>query len=92
MKKDLVPRVIKNGGTLYFGFIHENTKKPRIYYDFFTEFSFGNVIKEAASIQDDTVEKITMETYFKLSDTLMRHGKKYNLNKKRYEYNNKRHH
>lgn len=88
IKKDLVPRAIVNGYSLYLGFVHESAKKPLRYYDFLD--SCGEREGYTAYEEGDFVYKLGISSYFELSDRIMRRGLKYNLMKKRHEYNQKK--
>ena len=88
IKKDLVPRVITNGYNLYLGFVHESAKKPLRYYDFLE--SFGECEEYESYEEGDFIYKLGISSYFELNDRIMRSGLKYNLMKKRYEYNQKK--
>ena len=88
IKKDLVPRVIVNGYSLYLGFVHESAKKPLKYYDFL--WGFGKCEEYMAYEKGDFIYKLGILSYFELNDRIMRSGLKYNLMKKRHEYNQKK--
>lgn len=94
IKKDLVPRVITNGYNLYIGFAHESAKKPLKYYDFLE--TWGECYVEVECYEHmayeggDFICKLGISSYFKLNDKIMRSGLKYNLMKKRHEYNQKK--
>ena len=88
IKKDLVPRVIINGYDLYLGFVHESAKKPLRYYDFLE--SFGECEGYMAHEDGDFIYKLGISSYFELNDRIMRSGLKYNLMKKKHEYNQKK--
>ena len=88
IKKDLIPRVIVNGYQIYMGFVHETSKKPIRYFD----FHYGNgIVEDAAKYEDgDYVYPLSISSYFELNDKLMSRGTKYNLMKKRHEYNRRK--
>jgi len=88
IKKDLVPRVIINRHSLYLGFVHESAKKPLRYYDFLE--GFGKCEECMAYANGDFIYKLGISSYFELNDRIMRSGLKYNLMKKRHEYNKKK--
>lgn len=88
IKKDLVPRVIINGHNIYLGFVHESAKKPLRYYDFLLGNGKG---EECAKYEEgDFIYKLGISSYFELNDKIMRRGLKYNLMKKRHEYNRRK--
>jgi hypothetical protein len=90
IKKDLVPRVIMGGSGLYLGFVHESAKKPLKYYDFLFLWGFGKCEECMAYANGDFIYKLGISSYFELNDKIMRSGLKYNLMKKRHEYNQKK--
>lgn len=91
IKKDLVPRCVINGYNLYIGFVHETSERPLRYYDF-TDFGNYDVIVEDVIPYEggDYVYPLGISSYFELNDKLMSRGAKYNLMKKRHEYNKRK--
>ena len=91
MKKDLEPRVLTNGGELYFCFVHSKSKKPKYYYDLIWCPENQNTEIEEESIDlymnGDSLSKLTLSSYFAINNSLMLHNFKYNLNKTRHEFN-----
>lgn len=90
IKKDLVPRVIINGHSLYLGFVHESAKRPLRYYDFLESFGKCEEYEYNTYEGGDFIYKLGISSYFELNDRIMRSGLKYNLMKKRHEYNKKK--
>jgi hypothetical protein len=88
IKKNLVPRVIINGHDIYIGFVHETSKKPLIYYDFVGADGFVEYCMPYENA--DYVYPLGISSYFELNDKLMSRGTKYNLMKKRHEYNRRK--
>ena len=91
IKKDLVPRCVINGYSFYIGFVHETSEKPLRYYDF-TDFDEYDVrVDDVATYAcSDYVYPLSISSYFELNDKLMSRGTKYNLMKKRHEYNRRK--
>lgn len=91
IKKDLVPRFIVNGHNIYLGFVHETSKKPLRYYDF-ASFNGHDVMVDDVTPYEggDYVHQLCISSYFELNDKLMSRGTKYNLMKKRHEYNTRK--
>lgn len=91
IKKDLVPRYIANGYNIYIGFVHESAKRPLIYYDF-ANFNWYRVIVDDVVPYEggDFIYPLGISSYFELNDRLMSRGTKYNLMKKRHEYNRRK--
>lgn len=88
IKKDLVPRIIINGYQIYMGFVHEASKKPLRYFDFLYE---SGRVEDAVHYEDgDYVYPLSISSYFELNDRLMVRRAKYNLMKKRHEYNTRK--
>lgn len=90
VKKNLVPRIITNCGCggIYIGFVHETSKRPLIYYDFLI---CGAHIEDIAPYEKgDNIQKLSLTTYFRLNEKLMRKNTKYNLLKKIHDYNKKK--
>jgi hypothetical protein len=86
-KKNLIPKVIINGYNLYMAFVHETSNKPRRYYDFLND---SGRVEDCESYENgDYICPLGISLYFELNDKLMRKQLKYNLMKKRHEYNNK---
>lgn len=94
IKKDLVPRYITNGYNIYIGFVHESDKRPLIYYDFadFNYFNWhGVIVNDVVPYEGgDFIYPLGISSYFELNDRLMSRGTKYNLMKKRHEYNRRK--
>ena len=84
-KKDLIPRVIVNGHQIYMGFVHETSKKPVRYFDFLYES--GKVEYVTPYEGGDYIYPLSLTTYFTMNDKIMSKRAKYNLMKKRHEYN-----
>ena len=91
IKKNLVPRCVINGDNLYIGFVHETSKRPLRYYDF-ADCNWHSVIVEDVVPYEnsDYVYPLGISSYFELNDKLMSRGTKYNLMKKRHEYNRRK--
>ena len=87
-KKDLIPRVITNGYQIYMGFVHETSKEPVRYFDFLYES--GNVEDIAPYESGDYIYPLSLAAYFKINDKIMSKRAKYNLMKKRHEYNTRK--
>ena len=88
IKKDLVPRYIVNGICTYLGFAHETTMQPRKFFDF---LECGDFVEDhTVRIDGDMVYKLSLMAYFELNDKIMSNGFKYNLMKKRHEYNTRK--
>lgn len=91
IKKDLVPRYIANGYNIYIGFVHESAKKPLIYYDFANFNWHGVIVDDVVPYEGgDFIYPLGISSYFELNDKLMSRGTKYNLMKKRHEYNRRK--
>lgn len=91
IKKDLVPRCITNGYNLYIGFVHETSERPLRYYDFTDCSEYGVIVDDVAIYEGgDYVYPLSIYSYFELNDKLMSRGAKYNLMKKRHEYNRRK--
>ena len=91
IKKDLVPRCVINGHNLYIGFVHETSKKPLRYYDFADCNGYGVIVDDVVPYESgDYVYPLSISSYFELNDKLMSRGTKYNLMKKRHEYNRRK--
>jgi len=88
IKKDLIPRVIVSGYQIYMGFVHETSKNPLRYFDFLYES--GRVEDVVKYEYGDYVYPLSISSYFELNDKLMSRGTKYNLMKKRHEYNTRK--
>lgn len=87
IKKDLVPRFIVNGHNIYIGFVHETSERPLRYYDFTDGNGTGVMIPYESG---DYIYPLGISSYFELNDKLMSRGTKYNLMKKRHEYNKRK--
>ena len=86
-KKDLVPRFVVNGSGTYIAFVHESSLKPRVLFDLLEK----NLISEyTPKLYGDCIYKLSLFSYFELNDKLMSRGTKYNLMKKRHEYNRRK--
>lgn len=91
IKKDLVPRYIANGYNIYIGFVHESAKRPLIYYDFANFNWHGVIVDDVVPYEGgDFIYPLGISSYFELNDKLMSRGTKYNLMKKRHEYNRRK--
>ena len=91
IKKDLVPRFIVNGHNIYLGFVHETSKKPLRYYDFADGNGMGVIVEDVVPYESgDYVYPLNVSSYFELNDKLMGRRAKYNLMKKRHEYNTRK--
>ena len=91
IKKDLVPRYIANGYNIYIGFVHESAKRPLIYYDFADCNCYGVIVDDVVPYEGgDFIYPLGISSYFELNDKLMSRGTKYNLMKKRHEYNRRK--
>ena len=91
IKKDLVPRFIINGYNIYIGFVHETSERPLRYYDFADGNGMGVRVDDVVPYEcGDYVYPLGISSYFELNDRLMTNGTKYNLMKKRHEYNKKK--
>ena len=91
IKKDLVPRCVINGYRLYIGFVHETSEKPLRYYDFTDFDEYGVIEGDVVTYEGgDYVYPLSISSYFELNDKLMSRGTKYNLMKKRHEYNRRK--
>ena len=94
IKKNLVPRYVTNGYNIYIGFVHETSKRPLRYYDFAycnDAEGYDVIVHDVAPYESgDYVYPLSIFSYFNLSDKLMRRGTKYNLMKKRHEYNRRK--
>jgi len=89
IKKDLVPRYVTNGYKGYIGFVHETSERPLRYYDFANEY--GVIVGDVVPYEGgDYVYPLSISSYFELNDKLMSSGTKYNLMKKRHEYNRRK--
>lgn len=88
IKKGLVPRHVTNGDNIYIGFVHESAKRPLRYYDFTDCNGYGVIVDEYEGA--DFVYPLGISSYFELNDKLMSRGTKYNLMKKRHEYNRRK--
>ena len=91
IKKDLVPRYITNGYNISIGFVHESAKRPLRYYDF-ADCNWYRVIVDDVVLYEDGyfIYPLGISYYFELNDKLMSRGTKYNLMKKRHEYNRRK--
>ena len=90
-KKDLVPRLIINGPSLYIGFAHETSERPLRYYDFADCNGYGVIVDDVVPYESgDYIYPLGISSYFELNDKLMSRGTKYNLMKKRHEYNRRK--
>ena len=89
-KKDLIPRVIILGCSMYIGFVHETSEKPLRYFDFLYET--GGVEEYAKFEKGDMIYPLSLSAYFRMNNEIMKNGKglKYNLMKKRHEYNTRK--
>ena len=91
IKKDLVPRCVINGHNLHIGFVHETSKKPLRYYDFADYSEYGVIVEDVMPYESaDNVYPLCISSYFELNDKLMSRGAKYNIMKKRHEYNRRK--
>jgi hypothetical protein len=91
IKKDLVPRYVTNRYNIYIGFVHETSKKPLRYYDFADCNGCGVIVDDVVPYEGgDYAYPLGISSYFELNDKLMRRGTKYNLMKKRHEYNRRK--
>ena len=91
IKKDLVPRYITNGYNIYIGFVHESAKNPLRYYDFADCNGYGVIVDDVVPYEcEDYIYPLSIFSYFELNDRLMSRGTKYNLMKKRHEYNRRK--
>ena len=91
IKKDLVPRIIVNGYNIYLGFVHETSKKPLKYYDFLSLNGSGTIEEDCVPYdKGDYIYPFTISSYFIINDRLMRKRGKYNLMKKKHEYNRRK--
>ena len=90
IKKDLVPRVVINGYQTYMGFVHETSKKPLRYFDFLHGYGSGRVEEVTPYEDGDYIYPLNISYYFEMNDRLMGMGAKYNLMKKRHEYNTRK--
>jgi hypothetical protein len=90
-KKDLVPRYVTNGYNIYIGFVHETSEKPLRYYDFAYCNGYDVIVNDVAPYESgDYIYPLGISSYFELNDKLMSRGTKYNLMKKRHEYNRRK--
>jgi hypothetical protein len=91
IKKDLVPRYVTNGYNIYIGFVHESAKRPLRYYDFADCNGYGVIVEDVVPYEGgDYIYPLGISSYFELNDELMSRGTKYNLMKKRHEYNRRK--
>ena len=91
-----VPTIIQYETNTYVGFITEKESNsevimPEAYRKFMGTSKGGFPMRERAkAVIDDFVYKISLGLYFHLACELREHGKRYNLNKIKYELNNRK--
>ena len=90
-----VPTIIQYEENIYVGFITEKESNsdvimPEVYRKFMGTNKFGFPFKDTEkAVIGDSVYKMSLYLYFKAACGLREHGKKYNINRFKYELNNR---
>ena len=79
MKKDYVPRIIEDGDSQYFAFVHGASKSPRIYRNFVSDEQYPRIHDREKYVRGDRVYKLTLSTYFHFAHHLKQCKLKLNL-------------
>lgn len=88
-----VPTIIQFEDHMYVGFVTEkeanSNKTPDMYLKFMGTKSIHSISEIEKPVPGDFVYKMSLELYFRLSCEFKENGKKYNINRFKYELNDR---